>query len=113
MTTSCERLIYCFNEYQNGNLSEEDFLTEIKPHVKNINKIFIRSSNLDFPPKQLKLFDERAMSVFAAGHDISLVYQESSISPQETLRKKHHMLHLIKAYYDSLEIIKNVGKKSY
>jgi len=110
MTTSSEKLIYYFNEFQNGNLAETDFLTKIKTLVKNMDKIFIKSSNLPFPPKQLKLFDERAMSVLAAGHDLSLVYQESSISPQETIRKKHHMLQLIKAYYDSIEIIKNASK---
>ena len=112
MTTSCEKLIYYFNEFQNGNLTEEDFLTEIKPLANSINKIFIKSSNLPFPPKQLKLSDERAMSAFAAGHDLSLVYQETSISTQETIRKKHHMLQLIKDYYDSIEIIKNASKKS-
>lgn len=110
MTTSCEKLIYHFNEFQNGNLTEETFLTGMKPFANKINKIFIKSSNLDFPPKQLKLFDERAMSVFAAGHDLSLVYQESSTSLQETKCKKHHMLQLIKAYYDSIEIVKNVSK---
>ncbi len=113
MTTSCKRLIYYFNEFQNGNLTNEDFLTEIKPFVTNINKIFIKSSNLAFPPKQLKLFDKRAMSVFSAGYDLSLVYQESALSPQESVQKKHHMLQLIKAYYDSVEIIKNTSKNPY
>ena len=52
MTTSCEKLIYYFNEFQNGNLTEKTFLTETRPFVNNINKIFIKKS----PPKKSDRF---------------------------------------------------------
>lgn len=109
MTTSCEKLIYHFNDFQNRNLTEGDFITATKPLSNIINKIFIKSSNLAFPPKQLKSFDEIAMSVFASGHDLSLVYNEASKTLQEKIQKKQHMLCLVKTYYDKIELLKTIS----
>lgn len=109
MTNSCEKLIYHFNDFQNGNLTEEDLIKTISPLSSTMNKIFIKSSNLDFPPKQLKSFDERAMTVFSAGHDLSLVYNEASRTLQEKTQKKQNMLYLIKTYYDKIGLLKTIS----
>ncbi len=106
MIKSSEQLIFKFNEFKNGDITEGNFLNSAKELSSKMDTIFFKSSNLDFAPPELYDYDAKALLVFGTAHDISLVYKDA-----ETTNKsmEQHFTQLVKTYYEHLSSFKKVA----
>lgn len=106
MTTQSELAINYFRKYINDEIEELDLFNLMKPICETLNNLFMESSNLDIPPKELKDWFQKCENLFCTMHDFSYYYNYLYIDKWNDKSRILCMRMTIKYYQEGLEKLK-------
>lgn len=106
MITQSELAINYFRRYINDEIEELDLFNLMKPICETLNNLFMESSNLDIPPKELKDWFQKCENLFCTMHDFSYYYNYLYIDKWNDKSRILCMRMTIKYYQEGLEKLK-------
>lgn len=106
MVTLAERVIALFNEYLNGNKTENEFKNDISDISKELSQLYLEESNLDIPPDDISDWCQLNSNLAATIHDFTLFYGNNAFASRTQNNRKDCMNIAIERYYKDLEALK-------
>ncbi len=110
LSTSAEHFISLYNDYQNEDVTEKEFIVAIAPIVEEINRLYYTENQLDIAPNELKEWCTNCSSLAATIHDFTLYYTQKAFLERSPENRKACTDLAIKEYYKCLEDLKNTEK---
>lgn len=111
LITDAEIFISEYNEYRNGECSEEEFVVRTKDLRERITKCYLESTDIDFPPKELHEWNNACMGLFGSINDLTVFYNEHSMKQRDEKNRRDCIDMTIKRYYEDLEKVKSLESK--
>lgn len=108
-----EKYISLFREYLNNILSEKQFINLSQQYISEINKWYIKETDLDIPPNDLHDWSQIQIELAGSLHDCSLYYNIKSLDKWTTDNRKWLMSNSIKQYETNLEKYKKLDAEVY
>lgn len=106
MVNAAGEIISSFNEYRNNVLTEEQLIEKVEPLNKEIRKLFLKQSNLDIPPKEIKEWSDIYATLCGTISDFSLYYDKRNFDKWDKDARIALMNITIKNYTKDLEKLK-------
>lgn len=105
MITLAEKVIKIYNDYKNGEITEEELFEEMDAYIPELDKYFIMSTDLDIAPIELHDWDLACSGLFGTIHDFTLFYNKKYKSLRTSENRRACMEMTIKQYYSDLNKI--------
>lgn len=106
-----QKVIHFFNEYNNGVLTEEDFLKKMDNLIPEINKCVVDSQNLNIPPDEIRDWSHACTDLIGTIYGFTLYYNRKYISQRKPENRRACMEMTIKQYYLDLEKVRQLEEK--
>ena len=108
IVTFGEKYISLFREYQNGILSEDQFINLSQQYIQEISKWYFKETSLDIPPNDLHEWSQVQTELAGSLHDCTLYYNKEFLDRWKPENRKWLMQNSIKQYNSDLEKYKEL-----
>ncbi len=108
--TAAEKFIKQYREYRNNTITEKQLIDNVAPLNREISVLFIKQSNLPYPPKELNNWANAHTQIAGTIQDFSLYYDKRNLDKWTTENRIYLMDTSIKRYEADLEALREVEK---
>lgn len=105
-----ERTINLYQDYKNGDITEEELFDKYEPIISKIDKWYFLSTDLKIAPKEIYDWDLACNILFATISNFTLYYNKIYKSQRDKKNRIACMDITIKQYYEDLEKVKSLEK---
>lgn len=108
MISLAEQIIFLYNEFLNGTITEYSFRLSINGPSAELEKLYFSESNLEIPPDDLSYWAQCCSNLAGSAHDLTLYYGQNNFTKRTPENRKACMDMSIKQYYKDLEKLRAV-----
>ena len=112
LITHAEKVISLFNDFIHVTKDENTLVSNMYPHIREIDKYYFDETDLDIPPKELKEWSQCCSNLAATIHDFTLFYNNEYLSGRTQENRVACMNITIDRYYKDLEKLKEIERIS-
>lgn len=105
MINYAEQVIHQFNEYQNENINEAEFISYCTPLFKEISRLYFAETELGIPPVTIHEWSQRCSNIAATIHDFTLYYGDKCLTDRTADNRLQCMKRAIRRYQDDLRAL--------
>lgn len=103
-----EKYIGMFYEYQNKEIIEDQFIEKVFPLNNEINKLFLKQSDLPVAPDDLHDWSQANIDIASSIYDFSLFYNKKYLNKSKSENREWLIKDSIKRYENALEKLKKI-----
>ena len=108
MVTLAERVVWLFNEYKNGILTETELFERIDSSISELDRYYFMSMDLEIAPDIIRDWNQACVVLFGTIHDFTLFYNKKYISQRTTKNRKACMEMTVAQYYSDMDKVRKL-----
>lgn len=109
MITIAEKIIFEFNEYENGVITEQELIENVTNQSPYLDELFLeKSAELPLASVRVKELIDAHANLFSTIHDFTLYYNKKYQDTRDSDNRRIIMKQTISRYYDDLKVLQRI-----
>ncbi|MBB2481368.1 toll/interleukin-1 receptor domain-containing protein [Bacillus sp. APMAM] len=103
--------IQLFEQYKDGQITEEKFIQEMQSRYNEVDKFYLTSSDMGLPPEDIKRYVEKCHNLFSVVHNMYNSYSEKGVTIWDSNSRDWQMADAKREFEELIQVIKYEEKE--